>query len=238
MAQVPGNDAAMSPAHARVRTSVRPWAWLSVLLAAVAVACLVASVRTSGPTAPRSAVADPEPVTSSAASAPSTSSIPSAPEAGSPRVAAPASPPVGLRIPAIDVDATVIRLGLNEDRTVEVPTDAADTGWYRLGPPPGARGSAVVLGHVDSVHGPGVFFRLRFLEPGDLVLVDAADGSTSTFRVLRLATYPNEDFPARQVYTSPGSDRLLNLVTCGGDYDPESGYQANVVVYTRMVRGA
>ena len=141
-------------------------------------------------------------------------------------------------IPAIEVDAPVTRLGLNEDRTVEVPADASDTGWYHPGPPPGEHGSAVILGHVDSAQGPGVFHRLRFLERGDLVVVNAADGSTSTFRVIRLATYPNEDFPAQKVYQAPGRSRVLNLVTCGGAYDRETGYQANVVVYTRWVRGA
>ena len=148
------------------------------------------------------------------------------------------APPVALRIPAIDVDARVTRLGLNKDQTVEVPSNPADTGWYRLGPPPGQQGSAVILGHVDSMQGPAVFYRLRYLEPGDQVLVEAADGSTSTFRVIRLATYPNENFPAQKVYAAPGRRRVLNLVTCGGKYDPESGYQANVVVYTRWVRDA
>lgn len=219
----------MSPAHARsrVRTSVRPWAWLSSLLAVAAVVCLVVAVQAAGPSAPRGVVAPPDPVApSSAAAEPSVA----------PAAAAP--PPVGLRIPAIEVDAAVTRVGLNEDQTVEVPSVAAESGWYRLGPPPGQSGSAVILGHVDSRQGPAVFYRLRFLQPGDRVIVDAADGSTSTFRVLRLATYLNDDFPADQVYVSSGSDRLLNLVTCGGRYDPETGYQANVVVYTRMVTEA
>ena len=50
----------------------------------------------------------------------------------------------------------------------------------------------MILGHVDSMQGPAVFYRLRDLQPGDLVHVDAADGSTVTFRVVRLATYPNK----------------------------------------------
>lgn len=216
----------MSPLPERVRTSAPPWVWLSAVLAMVAVACLVVAVQAAGPSGRRGVAAEPDPT-----------DPPSAP--GTPAaVLAPAAAPVGLRIPAIQVDARVTRLGLNEDQTVEVPSNPAETGWYRLGPSPGQPGSAVILGHLDSKQGPAVFFRLRHLEPGDEVFVEAADGSTSTFRVLRLATYPNARFPAQRVYAAPGRRRVLNLVTCGGDYDPESGYQANVVVYTRWVRGA
>ena len=62
--------------------------------------------------------------------------------------------------PSIDVSSRLIRLGLEPSGEVEVPTDAAEAGWYRLGPPPGAPGTAVILGHVDSVDGPAVFARL------------------------------------------------------------------------------
>lgn len=211
----------------------RVWAAVAVVLAAVAVACLVVAVRAglNSPSSPatldRSAVTPAERA-STAPPASEASALPPAPR----RVA----PPVRVRIPSIDVAARVTRLGLNQDRTVEVPSDPATTGWYRLGPAPGQPGSAVILGHVDSVDGPAVFYQLRYLEPGDRVVVDAADGSTATFRVMRLATYPNESFPARRVYAAHGPGRFLNLVTCGGAYDEQSGYQANVVVYTRRIR--
>ena len=47
--------------------------------------------------------------------------------------------------------------------------------------------------------------------------------------------YPNDQFPAQRVYAAQGS-RVLNLVTCGGEYDAaRGGYQANVVVQARWV---
>lgn len=153
---------------------------------------------------------------------------------------APASPgqarPVALTIPAIGVSTRLISLGLNSDGTVEVPTDPALAGWYRFGTRPGALGSAVVLGHVDSVSGPAVFFRLRNLTPGELVGVRTAAGGSEWFRVQSVRVYDNDHFPAQRVYG--GKDgRTLNLVTCGGEYDAErGGYQANVVVHARWVR--
>jgi sortase (surface protein transpeptidase) len=138
-----------------------------------------------------------------------------------------------LSIPAIDVSTSLARLGLQPDRTVEVPSDADQAGWYELGTQPGDLGSAVILGHVDSSSGPAVFYRLSELRPGDRLSVVRLDGSTVHFEVTSVMTYANSAFPAQRVYAAQGRKRL-NLVTCGGDYDASNGgYQSNVVVYTR-----
>lgn len=142
--------------------------------------------------------------------------------------------PTHLRIPAIDVSATVTSLGIRADQQVEVPDNPDEVGWYRLGARPGQDGSAVLLGHVDSTEGPAVFHRLRSLEPGDEVEVVGTDGSVTRFEVTSTATYANEDFPAQRVYRPTGRPGLA-LVTCGGRYDAANGgYQSNVVVYAAL----
>ena len=152
---------------------------------------------------------------------------------GSPAVAR--SAPVELRIPAIDLSVSLSALGLNPNGTAEVPTNAAEPGWFRMGVSPGQVGSAVILGHVDSTEGPAVFYRLRFMQKGDRVTVQLADGVITHFVVSGVATYPNEQFPARKVYGSHGFSGL-QLVTCGGEFDHETdSYQSNVVVYTTLV---
>ena len=155
-----------------------------------------------------------------------------------PAAAAPAAArltPQSIRIPTIAVAAPVGSLGFDEaEQTVEVPTEPARAGWYRYGSAPGEDGSAVILGHVDSKTGPAVFARLKELRRGDQVSVTMTDGSAVSYRVSRVVTYPNADFPARKVYGAKGPS-TLNLVTCGGAYDPVEGYQANVVVYTSLL---
>lgn len=141
--------------------------------------------------------------------------------------------PVTLDIPDIEVSTALVSLGLEPDRTVEVPSDADLAGWYQRGPEPGRSGSSVILGHVDSAEGPAVFARLEELKPGDLMTVGRADGSAVSFVVIRSVVYANADFPAARVYAAQGM-RRLNLVTCDGAYEPaQGGYQANLVVYTR-----
>ncbi len=145
------------------------------------------------------------------------------------------SVPVALRIPAIGVAVSLSELGLNPDRTVQVPTNFQEPGWFRLGPSPGQMGSAVILGHVDDHTGPAVFFRLGSLRAGDKVEVSLANGIVAHFVVKTVATYPKEQFPARQVYASHGYS-ALQLVTCGGEFDRSSGhYLSNVVAYTSLV---
>ncbi len=147
--------------------------------------------------------------------------------------------PVTLRIPAIEVGTPLVSLGLQDDRTVEVPADPDRAGWYRLGAAPGSSGAAVILGHVDSVDGPAVFARLSTLRRGDRVEVELDSGRRVTFAVTDVRTYPNAAFPAEQVYRSRNGQHTLNLVTCGGAYDRDAGgYQSNVVVYSRQVRGS
>jgi Sortase domain len=146
-----------------------------------------------------------------------------------------ASLPARLRIPAIGLAVPLSTLGLNPDRTVEVPTDFRQAGWFRLGPAPGQPGSAVILGHVDSYRGPAVFYQLGALRAGDRIEVTRADGALATFRVRAVSSYLKRDFPARQVYGSHGG-RSLQLVTCGGAFDRAArSYLSNIVVYSELV---
>jgi Sortase domain len=141
------------------------------------------------------------------------------------------APPVRLRIRALGVDSPVHRLGLRSDGTIAVPRRADVAGWYEHGPRPGQPGPAVILGHVDSRTGPGVFARLATVRPGTLVGVDRADGSTVTFRVTGVSRAAKAEFPTDLVY-APSLDATLRLVTCGGSFDRTRGsYRDNVIVF-------
>jgi hypothetical protein len=145
------------------------------------------------------------------------------------------STPVELKIPALSLAVSLSTLGLNADGSVQVPTDVQQPGWYGLGPSPGEIGSAVILGHVDSQAGPAVFFELRSLTFGDIVDVILADGVTAQFDVTSAAMYLKTNFPDQLVYASHGYS-ALQLVTCGGDFDAQTGhYLSNTVVYTSLV---
>lgn len=145
------------------------------------------------------------------------------------------SRPVQLTIPAIQVTTSVGTLGLRADHQVMVPTSTTTVGWYDGGAAPGQIGSAVILGHVDSYLGPGVFFELKALKAGDRINVVLADGAVTSFAVTKVVEYSKTSFPDQLVYGSHGT-QSLQLVTCGGTFDHATGhYESNVVVYSQLV---
>ncbi|WDZ84982.1 class F sortase [Micromonospora cathayae] len=150
----------------------------------------------------------------------------------------PRSTPTTITIPRIGVNAPIMSLGVEADGTVQMPPlqQARNAGWYSRGPSPGEIGNAVIVGHVDSAYiGPAVFFDLGTLLPGDAITVARADGTSATFRVDTVRSYPKTEFPAELVYG--GNDRPgLRVVTCGGTFDERTrDYLDNVIVFATLV---
>lgn len=148
--------------------------------------------------------------------------------------------PVRLRIARISVDAPVGEYGIDlATGQMDVPANVSEVGWYRFGPKPGEPGSAVLAAHVDlEGYGPGVFFDLEVLEPGDRIEIVYADDTRRTFEVEARATYLKDELPLDVIFSREGAP-ALTLITCGGDFNSSiSSYDSNVVVYARPVLGA
>jgi hypothetical protein len=96
-----------------------------------------------------------------------------------------------------------------------VPASTSVAGWYTGSPRPGQVGSAIIASHIDSYRGPGVFFRLRLLRPGDRGYVRHANGTLAVFRVYAEHSYAKDRFPTQKV-CGPAPDPELRLITCGG----------------------
>ncbi|WP_067487792.1 class F sortase [Actinomadura hibisca] len=151
----------------------------------------------------------------------------------------PRSQPATIAIPRLKVSAPVTDLGLQADGRIEEPPLSRPNlaGWWKKGPTPGEGGPAVILGHVDAMKKPAVFYRLKELKPGDRVRVTRKDGKTATFAVERVERVSKDSFPGEKVYGEDIDYAALRLVTCGGTFDPGTGhYRDNVIAYTRMVR--
>lgn len=159
--------------------------------------------------------------------------VPAAPVGTDPQVTAMAVrvEPVSIAIPTLGVSGPLEHLTADPvTGELAAPADPQVAGWFAAGVVPGETGPAVVGGHVDSRSGPGVFFRLRSLAPGDLVVIRRSDGRAVRFTVTDVHRYPKDRFPSAAVY-GPTPTPELRLVTCGGVFDrAERSYRDNVVV--------
>lgn len=142
--------------------------------------------------------------------------------------------PQRMTIPRINLIASVVPVSLQSDGSLAAPEDFSLAGWYAGGTAPGAPGPSVIVGHVDSHRGPAVFFRLRELAAGQSIMIETANNVSLTFVVERIEQHPKDRFPTTEVYGST-NQRVLRLITCGGEFDRTVGsYRDNIVVFAKL----
>lgn len=143
--------------------------------------------------------------------------------------------PALIEIPAIDARAEVIEVGQTADGNMEAPADIHTIGWYEPGTKPGNNGNAVMAGHVDGLSSPGTFFNLKKLEPGDLIHITGTDGTELTFSVREKKAFLPQEAPIEEIFGG-SSESHLNLITCTGAFDTNSGdYEERLVVYADLI---
>lgn len=142
--------------------------------------------------------------------------------------------PVSISIPKQGVTDEVVPVGLAADGSMEVP-DVSESGWYRLGPKPGERGAAVVIGHVDWKGTPGALGRIGELHSGDVIVVKDQAGIERLFGVYDVQQIPKSQYAAKTVALAFGARSTddLVLVTCSGVVVNHE-YQSNTIVSARL----
>lgn len=125
--------------------------------------------------------------------------------------------PVRLKIPIIKVDAAIDQVGFTPEGAMGVPKGPATVAWLDVGPRPGEIGDAVIDGHFGWFHNiPAVFDNLHKLRPGDTIVVENENGST-TFIVRELRLFDlHQD--TGSVFASNDGQAHLNLITCEGTW--------------------
>lgn len=139
-------------------------------------------------------------------------------------------------IPSIRVDAPAMPVGLDTQGWVDAPParDPNLAGWFTGAVSPGEKGTAVVVGHVDNDQGPAVFYGLGALKKGAKVEIRRADRKTAVFEIYGIEVFEKNNFPGDRVYGNSGIPEL-RVITCGGGFSKQNGYDGNVVVFARLV---
>ncbi len=146
------------------------------------------------------------------------------------------SEPSRLSIPSIGVDAKVQHVGLTASRAMGIPTNFTDVAWYKYGPIPGEKGSAVIDGHVDNgLALSGVFKKLNQVQEGDDIYVTDEKGNEAHFKVTDIKMYPYDNAPAEEIFGKTDK-KLLRLITCDGKWVKAARtYDMRLVVTAALV---
>ncbi len=126
---------------------------------------------------------------------------------------------VGLRIPSIKVSTKVVSAGVVKNARGELEWETVPfvAAHYADTSPAGARGNAVISGHVVTLYEGNVFRNLYRAEFGQLIEVETADG---------VFTYEIDDIrlvsPGAVEVMAPTADARVTLITCGGEFNPRT----------------
>ena len=143
--------------------------------------------------------------------------------------------PMAITIDAIGAHAPVRSVGIAPDGQLEVP-DETHVGWYRLGAAPGQPGATVLAAHVSWHDRAGPFLRLGELEPGALVDLALADGSSRRYQIVTRAQYGKLMLPREEIWRTTGPETLV-MLTCGGAFNPDIRRYADNIVVTAVAVG-
>jgi sortase (surface protein transpeptidase) len=226
------SSATPAPTETVIETRTTAVAAVSTATAEPATRQISVATATTGPIRPT----DPPTEVPTATAIPTAET--STPEPTVTLVPAPTLPPrvdPRLIIPALNVDAVVVPVGLDANGAMAAPEDWFEIGWFRYGPRPGFAGSAALAGHLDTNTGaPATFWDLGELVPGQEVIYQSEDGTRLTFVVDEIATYPWDSVPLERVFARSGEPRLA-LITCGGQWSREHrNYSHRTIVYASL----
>ncbi len=145
--------------------------------------------------------------------------------------------PVRFTIPALGVSAHTEHVGVDKDNNMDIPKDASDVGWFKLGTIPGNPGNAAIDGHLDWYGIPqAIFYYIGTLKPGDRVYMRDDKGRDRAFVVTRQGVCNWQNCPLQEIF-GPTTGVHLNLITCNGVFSHSAGqYDKRLVVYTEAVQ--
>ena len=141
-----------------------------------------------------------------------------------------------ISISRVQLSGVLVSIGLDQTGSLAPPVDPHVAGWYVGGSKPGGVGETVIVGAVDFKGETGVFWELRQVVVGDLIVIRSKSDSVhsiATFLVTEVTLYRKSDFPTARLYANL-SYQGVALVTDGGPNESRTAYLGNLVVYAQL----
>jgi hypothetical protein len=147
--------------------------------------------------------------------------------------------PIALQVDSVGVDAP-IELGGVVDGIMMDPSGPWVVSWYEPLGKVGEGGNVVMAGHVDYWNvGPAVFWDVRYLPEGDIIRVVGEDGKNYEYAVQWTQSYMADQLTPEVIQGEIVGDtgqETLTLITCGGEFNPDTGeYNQRWVVRANLI---
>jgi hypothetical protein len=136
----------------------------------------------------------------------------------------------------VQLSGTLVNIDLDQTGSLAPPADPHVAGWYSGGSKPSGVGRTVIVGAVDFKGETGVFWELRQVIVGDLIVIRSKSDSVhsiATFSVTEVTLYRKSDFPTARLYANLSYEGVA-LVTDGGPNASKTAYLGNLVVYAQL----
>ena len=128
-----------------------------------------------------------------------------------------------LRIPKLEVESRVRRVGVSLAGEPVATTSIFDVGWFEQNGKPNGLSAVLINGHSIGPTKNGIFADLKKLLPGDVILIELGNGTVVTYAVSKIQEYPlnQVDMSAATQPIDP-SKKGLNLMTTSNRYSTRS----------------
>jgi len=127
--------------------------------------------------------------------------------------------PVEIKIPSANIQSTIERVGIDKNGKMQAPSTPKIVSWYQFGGLPGDNGNVVLSGHKDSTFGPGVFYTLENIKPGNPITIRDAKKNTHTYYATQISVLDAAYLPIKEIFSDQKKEKNLYLITCAGRFD-------------------
>lgn len=144
--------------------------------------------------------------------------------------------PVTISIPSIKVSTKIEAIGVDKNGILGLPKKVTNIAWYKYGPNPGERGTAVLWGHLDTTKGPSTLWNLKKVRVGQEIVITDSAKKVYRYRVTRSVTYPVSKPPMKELFGTTKKYQLV-IYTCAGHWVRSiHNYSDRLFVFAELVR--
>lgn len=143
----------------------------------------------------------------------------------------PAPVPREIRIPQLNIDASITPLPTSASPDLATLLPAARVAYLTGTFTPGTVGVSVLAGHTGS---SGVFGRLGEVEVGADIIVTDIEGHDRHFDVLSRAIYAKNTLPEQLWSPTFGRQPILILISCTGPVRSDGLHRDNIVLISKL----